>query len=407
MNINKKIKDNFKNNKAAWYDLFYIVRQEFYKIFTDKGTIILFFVACLLYPLICGYVYNKELMRDSPIAVVDTNNSTLSRQLIRMIDSTPEVAVSQRPTSLQEAKQLQKTGKIHGIVYIPKDFSSNINKGQTATIGVYYDLTSFFWYRNFATAISFASQTMGYNIQAKNLIARGMPYNEAVKTVRPFVPEEQVLYNIGGYPSFILPIALILILQQTLFMGIGVLAGKSSEKTKLKHINPNNIHYRGLFRVIFGRMIAVFVTYIPITIFVLIIIPHFFNLPQLCSVAEILIFVIPFLLASILLGMTCSTFFYHRENAITFFIFMSLPILFLSGIPWPKETMPTFWRYFSYIIPSTYGANGFARLSTMGANLIQVSMESFRLWILVGVYFTTTFFAYKYRVHKSKTKMQQ
>ena len=115
---------------------------------------------------------------------------------------------------------------------------------------------------------------------------------------------------------------------------------------------------------------------------------------------EVLMFIIPFLLASILLGMTCSTFFYHRENAIPFFIFMSIPILLMTGLPWPRESMPIFWKNFSYLFPATFAANGFVRMGTMGANLVEVSKENLSLWILVAVYLTTTFFAYRWRLLK-------
>lgn len=401
MNINKRIRRDLEENRKAWVDMFYILRKELYNIFTDKGTFIIFFIATLVYPLVCGYVYNREMLRESPIAVVDNNHSTLSRQYIRMLDATPEVQVVYQPMNMTEAKELQKTGKVHGIVNIPQEFSSKINKGEQATVNIFADVTSFFWYRNLATATSYVSRTMGYGIEAKNLIARGATYNEAMSSIRPFIPQEQILYNIGGYPSFILPIVCIILLQQTILLGIGILAGKNSERSKQRNITPNNIHYRGLFRIIFGRLIAVFLVYIPISIYVLIVVPHYFNVPQLyASPMEVLMFIIPFLLASILLGMTCSTFFYHRENAIPFFIFMSIPILLMTGLPWPRESMPIFWKNFSYLFPATFAANGFVRMGTMGANLVEVSKENLSLWILVAVYLTTTFFAYRWRLLK-------
>ncbi|MBR1626745.1 MAG: ABC transporter permease [Bacteroidales bacterium] len=399
MSINSRLRRNLRENGKAWLDMFYILRKELYGIFTDKGTLIIFFVATLVYPLVCGYVYNKEMMRDAPIAVVDNNHSSLSRQYIRMLNATPEVSVAYHAMNMEEAKSLQKKGKIHGIVNIPKEFSSDINSGKQATVNIFADVTSFFWYRNLATASAYVSRTMGYGIEAKNLIARGSTYNEAMSSIRPYIPQEQTLFQIGGYPSFMLPIICIILLQQTILLGIGVLAGKHSERNRFRNITPNNIHYRGIFRIIFGRLLAVFIVYIPISIYVLIIVPHFFNIPQLyTSPIEVLTFIIPFLLASILLGMTCSVFFHHRENAIPFFIFMSIPILLMSGLSWPRESMPDFWRSFSYLFPSTFAANGFVRMGTMGANLMEISKEHLSLWILTAVYLVTTFFAYRWRL---------
>ena len=406
MKVIKNLKSQLKENRLAWVDMLYIYRKELFNIFTDGGAIIIFLVATLIYPLVVGFIYNKELLRNSPIAVVDNDHSALSRKYIRMIDATPETQVTYQCFSMEEAKQLQKHGKVHGIIHIPKGFSKSINTGRQTYVNVFADVTSFFWYRNLSVATSYVSRTMGYEIEAKGLIAKGSTYDDAVRSVRKFIPQERVLYNPGGYPSFILPIILIIVIQQTILMGTGILAGKTSERSKWKDLTPANVHYKGLFRIIFGRALAIFTIYIPISIYVLILVPHMFNLPQLASGPwDTLWFILPFILASIFLGMTISTFFYHRENALVVYIATSIPILLMTGFPWPREAMPNFWRNFSYIFPSTFGVQGFVRMNTMGASLVEISWEHFCLWVQVGIYFVTTFFAYRWRLtRKSRIK---
>lgn len=379
--MNKILKDKLRQNKEAWKDLFHIITRELYNIFTDKGVLIIFFVACIVYPLVCGLIYNKEMMRDMPIAVVDLSNSYSSRKYLRLVDATPEVKIEYRCSSLEEAKQLQKKSKVHGIILIPNNFNQKLNKGEQASISVYNDLTSFFWYRNMALATSYTSQTMS--------------------APQPFQTIQHVLYNPGGYPSFILPAVLILILQQTLLIGIGMLAGTASERNKLHTLIPRDSHYRGMLRIIFGRGLAFFITYIPITVYMLVIIPKLFNLPQLApNVLTMLWFVTPYLLAVIFLGMSISVFFQNRENSIPFYLFMSLPFIFLSGMSWPREAMPKFWEMFSHIIPSTDAIQGYIRMMTMGADMKQVSLEHFTLWILAGVYFIIAFITYSWRIKR-------
>lgn len=400
INLNfNTIKQALKENRMAWLDMFYILRKELYGIFTDAGVIIIFFIATLIYPLAVCFIYYKENLHDAPIAVVDNSHSSLSRKYIRMIDATPEIKVEYECTSMAEAIDLQKHGKAHGIINIPKSFSKDINTGKQTYVNVFSDVSSFFWYRNLSVATAYVSRTMGYEIEAKGLIAQGSTYDDAVRSVRKFIPQEVILYNPGGYPSFLIPIVLIIVIQQTIFMGIGMMAGKTTERSRWRDLTPNNVHYRGLFRVIFGRALAVFIVYVPISIYLLIIIPHIFNLPALMTYPlELFWFIIPFLFASIFLGMTISTLFYHRENAIPVYIFMSIPILLLSGFSWPREGMPEFWKIFSYIFPSTLAANGYVRMNTLGASFWEISTEHFGLWVQVTVYLSTTFFAYRLRL---------
>lgn len=402
------IKENLHQNKDAWVDMFHILRRELYNIFTDRGVLIVFFIACLVYPLVCGYIYNRELLYDIPVAVVDESKSSLSREYLRKIDATSEVKIQSYCSSMEQAKKMQSVSQVHGIIYIPKDFSYNLNRGEQSVVGVYADVTSFFWYRNIMLACSYVSQSMGAEIQVKNLIASGTDYKKAVSSVQPFKPNQHLLYNPGGYPSFILPIVLILVLQQTLLIGIGMLTGKVTETNKLNTLIPENAHYNGVFRIIFGRALALFITYIPIVVYVLIIIPKFFNLPQLVSSSyEILWFITPFLFSTILLGMTIGVFFKNRENSIPFYLFMSIPMLLLSGLSWPREAMPIFWECFSHVLPSTDAANGFVRMTTMGSSMSEISKEHLWLWILSGVYFITTFFAYRWRINKSIREISQ
>ncbi|MBP6429507.1 MAG: ABC transporter permease, partial [Bacteroidales bacterium] len=339
--MNIRFRNMLQRNKEAWKDLFHIIGKELYNIFTDKGVLLVFIVACVVYPLVCGYIYNKELMYDMPIAVVDNSNSTLSRNYLRSVDATPEVKIEHWCSSLQEAKDLQKQSKVHGIVFIPSDFSQNINREEQATISVYNDMTSFFWYRNMALATNFTVQEMGKEIQVQRMVEGGKNIEDAKRLSEPFEAVQHVLYNPGGYPSFILPIVLILILQQTLLIGIGMLAGTATERHQLHTLIPRDAHYRGLLRIIFGRGLAFFITYIPITVYMLVVVPKIFNLPQLMpSISSIFLFITPFLLSVIFLGMSISVFFKNRENSIPFYLFMSLPFVFLSGISWPREAMP-------------------------------------------------------------------
>ena len=107
------IQEKLRANKEAWIDMLHILRRELYTIFTDKGVLIVFFVACLVYPMVCGYIYNHEVMTDMPVAVVDKSNTALSREYIRRVDATPEVRIARSCESLQEAQNLQRHSQVH------------------------------------------------------------------------------------------------------------------------------------------------------------------------------------------------------------------------------------------------------------------------------------------------------
>lgn len=107
------------------------------------------------------------------------------------------------------------------------------------------------------------------------------------------------------------------------------------------------------------------------------------------------LFALPYLTACIFFAMTASIAIRNRETCMLLFVFTSVPLLFLSGISWPGAAMPEFWKYFSYIFPSTFGINGYVRINSMGATLNEVAFEYQALWIQTGIYFLTTCLVYQ------------
>lgn len=103
--------------------------------------------------------------------------------------------------------------------------------------------------------------------------------------------------------------------------------------------------------------------------------------------------------------MTVSMFVRNREKPMILFAFASVPLLFLSGISWPASGMPVFWKYVSYIFPSTFGINGFVRMNNLSADLSEVQVEYHALWIQAGFYFLTSCLVYKVQIYTTRLRL--
>ena len=125
-----------------------------------------------------------------------------------------------------------------------------------------------------------------------------------------------------------------------------------------------------------------------------------FALPSLGDYGTFIAFVIPYILSCIFFAMVLSVFVYRREDCIMLFVFISVPLLFMSGISWPGTAIPRFWKIISYAFPSTFGMNGYVRISSMGASLNDVAFEYHSLWLQIGIYFLLACLLYKVRMAK-------
>ena len=392
-----------KNGRQALDDWNYIFKAELKKVFQDKGVLIFFILVPLAYPLLYAFIYNNEVIREVPTAVVDYDNTALSRQYIRNVDATPDVHIVAHCTSRAEAEQLIKNREIYGIVRIPSDFTRNINTMQQAHIGVYADMSGLLYYKALLLANTNVSLAMNADIKVQRKPSTTVEQDKV--TQMPIRYEQVDLYNPQtGFAAFLIPAVLILVLQQTLVLGVGLSAGTDNESNRYRELQPINSHFNGMLRIVFGKGFAYLLVYLWNIAFVLEVVPRIFCLPQIGNPLDLWLIAIPFLLAIIFMAMTVTFLIRQRETGFMLIVFASVPLLFLSGVSWPGVSIPTFWKYVSYLFPSTFGVNAYIKINSLGAEMGDVKPEWHALWIQTFFYFTTTCIIYTLNIRRSRRR---
>ncbi len=392
----------FKDHiRQGIFDLFYIWKQEIRATFRDQGVLIFFVLVPLAYPLLYAFIYTNEVVREVPVVVVDHSHSTLSRQFLRKVDGTPDVHIVSHCTDLEEAKLVMKERGAYGLIYIPSEFSHDIAQGKQTQVSIYCDMSGLLYYKAILIAATNVSLDMNQDIKISR--AGNTTDRQDEITNYPIKYEDVNLFNpTNGFASFLIPGVLILLIQQTLLLGIGMSAGTARENNRFKDLIPLNRHYQGTLRIILGKALAYFMVFAVASMFVLCVVPRLFSLNQIGMPHTLLLFVLPYLAACIFFSMTVSITIRNRETCMLIFVFTSVPLLFMSGLSWPGSAVPAFWKYFSYIFPSTFGINGYVRINNMGASLDEVAFEYKALWIQAGFYFITTFFVYRWQIIRSR-----
>ncbi len=401
MNKQKNKLYSLKNLMANTKEAYFVFLNEVRAIFKDRGVMIIVVLAPIIYPLLYCSIYRNETLVNVPIAVVDASHSKYSNELLRHIDASPDVKIAYRFNSLEEAKVAFDKREVKGVVYIPADFNKNINTQQPATIGVYCDMSSFMYYRALMFASNYSVLDMNKKIQLERLNNQGVTGENSTIQAEPIPFESNVLYNEGmGFASFLMPAILILILHQTLFFGISMVAGTAREENRDHQLVSAKFNRGGIYRVLFGKAMSYFLIYLLWVYFILGLVPIIFNLPHIGNLMDIYQFMIPFLLATIFFSMTISVFFPNRETAMVIFLFFSLILLFLCGISWPQSNINGFWRAFAWMFPSTHGIQGYIKINSMGADIHKVSFEYLSLWIQTALYFLTASLTYTWQMRK-------
>jgi len=391
----------FHNIADVISDAAFIWRQEMRQVLRDEGVLIFFVIVPLIYPLLYSWIYNNEVVHDVPVVVVDDCNSSLSRQLTRMADASADVRVLCHAADIDEAKSLVSRQLAKGIYYIPSDFDSNIYGMRQATLSVYCDMSLMLTYQAiYQTAVN-VTQTMGAGIQVNR--TRPFTKREAEISVLPLAVSEVPIFNpAGGYGSSVLLAVLMLILQQTLVLGIGLSAGTAREVNRYHELIPIDRHYQGIFRIIGGKFLCYFMIFAVMGAYLTMAVPYFFSFPQLARWQDLLCLMLPYVLACIFFGMIVSCIVRYRENVMLLMVFVSVPLLFLTGISWPLQSIPPFWQSISWLFPSTFGVRAYVRMASMGATLNDVRTEYCLLWVQTLFYFFITCMVYRHQIVRSR-----
>ena len=379
------------------HDMCYIWAKEMKAIVKDEGVLIFFILVPLFYPLLYSWIYNNEIVREVPVAVVDLSHSDMSRKFIREYDASPDVKVTYHCNNLEEAKALVGKQVVRGILYFPEDFALNINRMAQAHVGVYCDMSLMLYYK----AVYQTATAISSDINSKIQIQLSGNYSDRENEIstKPLNYEEVPIFNnTSGYGNFIIPGVLMLILQQTLLLGIGLSAGTARENNRYKDLVPVSRHYQGIFRIVLGKSMCYFMIYSVMAAYIVLAVPRFFHFVSMAHGADMLGLMVPYLLSCIFFGMMLSCLVRYRENVMLMVIFTSVPFLFMSGISWPQSNIPGVWQAIACLFPSTFGIRGFVRLNSIGATLSDIQQEYQALWIQATVYFFISCLVYRYQI---------
>ena len=195
----------------------------------------MYFVLMIVLPVVSfaffALLFNQGAIRNIPIAVLDQDNTTLSRKAVQMIDDTPTAMVAYGIQGMDEGERLMREGRIMAIVQIPAFFEKNILSNSQTRLENYVSGTNITVNGLLSKDIQTAVTTFTAGIQLQVLMKQGLTQRQAMAQLMPVRFDKHVLFNphinYGYYlsPSFMPMMLMIFVVMVTVF-AIG---------TELKH----------------------------------------------------------------------------------------------------------------------------------------------------------------------------
>lgn len=377
-----------------------VIKAELKLMLRDSGIMLIMLGAIFIYSSLYAMAYYNQTLTSMPIAVIDNSNSNSSREFIRALNISPNVSIEYESTDLESAKHLFFKREIHGIVIIPASYETDILATKQTVISIYADASYFLMYKQLFIAFTSTMMHKNIEIEVERFLLAGQPEPAAQALAEPVMLNTTILYNrIQGYATFVMPALMILILQQVLLLGIGMIGGTQRERNLYISFASSSGERYSTLSVLMGKITAYFLLS---TIICFCIFGTYYKIlgyPVRSSDIASIVFFVPYILSCITLGISLSTLFRYRETSILMLVAWSLPFLLLSGVSFPKQGMPEILNNISLAIPSTSAINGFNRYHVMGVPINDISSELHTMWALAAIYFVIAFFAIKKRLN--------
>lgn len=356
--------------------------RELMLVFRDQGVVIFFLVLNALYPVLYALIYNPEVVRDERVVVVDDNRTAMSRDLVRRMDATQEVAIAGYAANMQEAQEAMHRKACYGILYIPRDFAQSVGRGEQGHVSLYCDMSVMMRYKAMFTALTGVTQAMGGERLAA-VVEPVISMSGAVVENRQVPVGNPAMGIASAVLLFILP----LVLQQSMILGIAMLHGGSIERRRRNGGRDPLAVEASPGATIVGKMMCHQIIYVIPVIYVLHYVPLMFGFPQYGNLLHIICLAVPFIVGVSFMGQTLSAVVNERESVFLLFVFSSVVFVFLVGVSWPRYLMSRLWYVVGDCVPSTWMANGYVLMQTNGATLYQVQHHYWMLWLQLPVMF--------------------
>ena len=351
---------------------------EWQRVLGTRGAFILLVLAPLVYGVYYPQPYLNQILRKIPIVVVDNDLSELSRSIVQTLDASGAVKVVARADTLAEAHALLDRGNAFAVVGIPPQTERDVLKGTTVHLPVYADATYFFLFRTLSNGIAVAINTLSAELAAGGARTDGSLVKAALAASSPADILLQPIFNpVGGYASYVVPAAFVLILQQMLLIGASLLTVVALAERRTG----------GAFASVLGRGVAHLSIYLPALALYFVVLPRFYGFSTLGQPLQVFALASIFVLATSFMGQAAGAWFTRPETPTLVFLATSLPQFFLAGFSWPREAIPRPVLAAGYVFPADFAIDGLVRIDQLGASLSEVVHDWRGLWLLAIVYF--------------------
>ena len=349
-----------KNNSQLTASFFAFVKKEFFHILRDKRTLLILLGMPVMQIILFGFAISTEVKNINVAALVPVHDE-MTRQLVERIDASEYFSVRKMLSSPEEIDRVFQDGTADFVMMFSPHFEQFIFSREGSWIQLVTDATD----TNTATAVAMFTSSIIQSFFAEKfpaMSARGIQpslrllYNPQMKSAYMFVP------GVMG---------LIMILICAMMTSISIVREKETGSMEVLLVSPVRPVY-----IILSKMAPYFVLSCVSFTMILVLSVYLLGVPLEGSLAALCLLSLLYITVSLSLGLLISTVANSQIAAMLISgMVLMMPVLFLSGMIFTIESMPSILQWISNIVPAKWYINAVKKLMIEGLPYTYVMKE--------------------------------
>ncbi len=377
-------------------------KERFLVIFNWVKNVVILIPLIVAFTFIFGNVYSKTFVQQIPMAVMDHDNSTTSRSILRQFDDSEGMKIAYYASSDSEVEELLRTKKVSAGLIIPRNFEEDVKQGNAPKTLYMVDMTNLVIGNNAFAYGSEILNTLNAAVQIQVLEGKGMTAFESMKAATSMNFVQRMVYDPQlSYMKYLMFGIFGIMIQQTILEVLAPIL--IEDKQRLVNLEYKSKEYKKCVRGVLEKTLIIAACSIVGATLCFFVACKYYNLPLKGSILNNYMLLIIFIINMIAICFFLGGFFREALPCVQLCMFLSVPTILSSGYAWPELMLPAgFMDKVNFIWPLASFINPIRAINLKGTGIISIlpyikaGLIHAAIWIPLGIGF------YIFRIHADK-----
>lgn len=341
------------------------------------------FVSLILFPILmialCGWGMGGTV-ENTPVVIVKQTAGEITDQTINAIKADKTFEVKDILSDPDEAKKMVEDGQVRSAIILSADYEEDGNRNAI----LYIDSSDQMTTQMVVPTVQRIFASLSEQVEMSKLEAVNKNVDGITAVKQGIKLQINKIYGEIEYIDFLLPGVLGMTMFMSSMMGLGNSVAGERERGELARLfmTPTSIS-----SVLSGKIISQVVKEMIRAVILILSAMLIFNVVINGNFALLVLVMLISVLCFVGFGMMISATSKTQEDYIQIVMPIAMPMMFICGVFFPKETMPWLLQKISYLLPLTYAEDAFRAVMLQGAGLNSIALD-----LIVLLIFTLLFF---------------